>query len=137
MHRLGKCLIELSAVITSSPGDDLLTLGEAAVLEDAVEHPGASISEIHQRSGFAQSHVSASVVRLKERGLLTTLGDPGRSPASAWRSSTHVRATDTALAKINHRQERPVTEATMRTVTDPSQAKQAIRLMEELADILL
>jgi hypothetical protein len=55
MRRLGKCLIELSGVVAGAPGDHLLTLGEAAVLEDAMEHPGTSIREVHQRSGFAKA----------------------------------------------------------------------------------
>ena len=139
MHRLGKCLIELSGVVTGPPGSTLLTLGEAAVLEDVVEHPGVSISEIHQRSGFAQSHVSASVVRLKERGLVTTLSDaPNGSPSSAWRASTHVRATDDALKAISRRQAGRVDEAAIgAAIDDPSQAERAICLMEELADIVL
>jgi DNA-binding MarR family transcriptional regulator len=138
MHQLGKRLIELSGVMTGAPGDRPLTLGEVAVLEDAVAHPGASIREIHQRSGFAQSHVSASVVRLKKRGLLTTLGDPAAgSRASAWRAHTYVQATDDALEAISRRQARGVSEADLRGAVGLSQAKRAIRLMEELAEILL
>ena len=138
MHQLGKRLIELSGVVTGAPEDKPLTLGEAAVLEDAVAHPGASISEIHQRSGFAQSHVSASVVRLEERGLLVTLGDPSAgSRASAWRAHTCVQPTDDALKEISRRQARRVTEAALRAATGFSQPERAIRLMEELAEILL
>ena len=47
------------------------------VLEDVITHPDSSISEVHQRTGFGQSHVSASVARLNERGLLVTAADPG------------------------------------------------------------
>jgi DNA-binding MarR family transcriptional regulator len=134
VHRLGKCLIELSGVVIGAPGGNLLTLGEAAVLEDAIEHPGTSIREVHQRSGFTQSHVSASVARLKERGLLTTIGDPPAGwSASAWRARTHLQATDDAQTAVGRR----VTEASLRAVVGPSQAKRAIRLMEELAEILL
>jgi Winged helix DNA-binding domain len=138
MRRLGKCLIELSGVVAGAPGDHLLTLGEAAVLEDAMEHPGTSVREVHQRSGFAQSHVSASVVRLKERGLLTTIADPsgGRS-ASAWRARTHLQPTDDALTAVSRRRGCRVTEASIRAAVGRSQAKRAVRLMEELAEILL
>lgn len=138
MHQLGKLLIELSGVMTGAHGDRPLTLGEVAVLEDAVAHPGASIREIHQRSGFAQSHVSASVVRLKERGLLTTLGDPpAGSRASAWRAHTHVQATDNAMKAISRRQARQVNEVDLRGAVGLSEAKRAIRLLEDLAEILL
>ena len=47
------------------------------VLEDVITHPDSSISEVHQRTGFAQSHVSALVARLNECGLLVTAADPG------------------------------------------------------------
>jgi GAF domain-containing protein len=138
VHRLGKCLVELSGAAEGAPGDNMLTRGQAAVLEDAMEHPGTSIREVHERSGFAQSHVSASVVRLKELGLLTTLGDPrtGR-PVSAWRARTHLQATDDAMTAISRHRGRRVTEESLRAVVGPSQAKRAIRLMEELAEILL
>jgi DNA-binding MarR family transcriptional regulator len=138
VHRLGKCLIELSGVVAGAPGDNLLALGEAAVLEDAMEHPGTSIREVHQRSGFTQSHVSASVARLKERGLLTTLGDPPAGwSASAWRARTRLQATDDAQTAVSRRRARRVTEASLRAAVGPAQAKRAIRLMEELAEILL
>lgn len=138
VHRLGKCLIELSEAAEGAPGDNMLTLGEAAVLEDAMEHPGTSIREVYQRSGFAHSHVAASVVRLKERGLLTTIGDPASGgPASAWRSRTHLEPTDHALTAVSRRRACPVTQASIRAVIGRSQAKRAIQLMEELAEILL
>jgi DNA-binding MarR family transcriptional regulator len=136
MHRLGKRLIELSAVVTGATGDSKLTLGEAAVLEEVVEHPGIPINRIHERTGFSQSHVSASVVQLKERGLVQTVGQPP-DKGSAWRSHTRVRATGYALKTISHRQSRPVDEAVIRAAADPSQARRAIPLLDELADILL
>ena len=134
MHKLGNRLVELAAEATGTPGDITLTQGETAVLEDAVEHPGSSVSMIHERTGFAQTHVSESVVRLKKRGLLATAGD---SPASAWRSGTRVQPTDEALKAISRRQARQVDEAVVRAVADPSEAGRAIALMDELAAILL
>jgi DNA-binding MarR family transcriptional regulator len=134
MHRLGKRLVELSAEATGAPGDITLTLGEAAVLEDAIEHPDSSISLIRERTGFTRTHVSASVARLKERGLLATApGSPHAGPASAWRSGTRVRPTATAVQTISRRAD----EAVARAVADPSQEGRAIALIEELAAILL
>ena len=138
MHRLGSRLVELAAEATGTPGDITLTQGETAVLEDAVEHPGSSVSMIHERTGFAQTHVYESVVRLKERGLLATAGDsPYTGLASAWRSGTRVQPTDEALKVITRRQARLADEAVVRAVADPSEADRAIALMDELAAILL
>src|SRR5260370_31507142 len=47
-----------------------------SVLVDVYEHPGSSVSEITARTGFPQSHVSASVTRLREAGALVTTTDP-------------------------------------------------------------
>ncbi|MBO0823661.1 MAG: MarR family transcriptional regulator, partial [Actinobacteria bacterium] len=101
---------------------------------DAIEHPDSSISLIRERTGFTRTHVSASVARLKERGLLATApGSPHAGPASAWRSGTRVRPTATALTTISRRAD----EVVARAVADPSQADRAITLIEELAAILL
>lgn len=134
MHRLGKRLVELSTEAADAPGAITLTPGETAVLEDAIEHPGSSVSMIHERTGFAQSHVSATVVRLKERGLLATAGD-GRHArlASAWRSGTRVQPTAEAVKTITCR----VDEAIVGAIADPSEAGRAVTLMDELAAILL
>jgi hypothetical protein len=138
LHRLGRRLIELSALVTDAPGDMALTLGEAAVLEDVIRHPDSSISAVHRRTGFAQTHVSESVIRLKRYGLLATAGElPHGRLASAWRSSTRVRATDEALKTIRRRTSRRVDEVVMRAVADPCRAGRAISLMDELAEILL
>jgi DNA-binding MarR family transcriptional regulator len=133
MHRLGKRLVQLAAAVTGAPGEIRLTLGDAAVLEEVLEDPSISIKEIHERTGFSQGHVSASVARLRERRLLETAPDGG----SAWRSNTRAQASDYALQTISRHQARPVDEAVVRAVGDPSQARRAIRLMAELADILL
>jgi hypothetical protein len=48
-----------------------------------------------------------------------------------------VQATDAAMTALNHRRSRPVDEASICTVADRARVRRAIRLMEELADILL
>jgi DNA-binding MarR family transcriptional regulator len=132
MRRLGERLIQLSAAMTVAPGEATLSLGETAVLEEVLENPGISIKEIHERTGFSRSHVSASTARLRSRGLLETTPDG----SSAWRSHTRAQASDYALQTINRRQSRPVDEVVVHAVGDPSQARRACRLMAELADIL-
>jgi DNA-binding MarR family transcriptional regulator len=50
--------------------------GVRMVLIDVFDHPGSTIGQIVERTGFPQSHVSASVARLRERGVLVTEPDP-------------------------------------------------------------
>jgi DNA-binding MarR family transcriptional regulator len=131
LHRLGKRLIELSARVTGEAGDLVLTPGEAAVIEDVIKHPDGSISEIHQRTGFVQSHVSASVSRLRERGLVEVAADPddGRR--------TRVRVVDQATQAIARRAARGIDGTIGRAVTGPDEARRVVALLEELADLLL
>lgn len=131
MHRLGKRLIELSSQVTGEAGDLSLTPGEAAVLEDVIKHPASSISEIHQRTGFVQSHVSASVSRLKARGLVKAETDPGDG------RRTRVRVEDGAMQAIGRRAARSIDQAIGRAIGDPGQARRTTELLQELADILL
>ncbi|MEU6430065.1 MarR family transcriptional regulator [Microbispora sp. NPDC046973] len=131
LHRLGKRLIELSSQVTGEVGDLSLTPGEAAVLEDVIKHPAGSVSEIHQRTGFVQSHVSASVSRLKARGLVETTTDPNDG------RRTRVTIADEALQAITRRAARDIDQVIGHAVTDPVQARRAAELLEELADLLL
>ncbi|WP_255949564.1 helix-turn-helix domain-containing protein [Streptomyces odontomachi] len=131
LHRLGKRLIELSSQVTGESGDLSLTPGEAAALEDVIKHPDSSISEIQQRTGFVQSHVSASVSRLRKRGLVQASPDPhdGRR--------TRIRVADGTLHAISRRAARDIGEAVARAVPDPDRARRATALLEELAELLL
>jgi DNA-binding MarR family transcriptional regulator len=46
------------------------------VLLDIAANPGSSISEITTRTGFPQSHVSTSVIKLRQFGVVRTDIDP-------------------------------------------------------------
>jgi DNA-binding MarR family transcriptional regulator len=46
------------------------------VLLDIAANPGSSISEITARTGFPQSHVSTSVIKLRQFGVVRTEIDP-------------------------------------------------------------
>ena len=96
LHRLGKRLIDLSREVTTSAGDASLTPAEIAVIEDALKNPGSPVSEIRARTGFAQSHVSESVARLKERGLIETFADPRD------RRRTRVRLSGPLARRCSH-----------------------------------
>ena len=60
-----------SAFAADQPGGGLRT-SVRMVLVDISAHPGSSIGEITARTGFPQSHVSASVARLRQQGVLET-----------------------------------------------------------------
>jgi DNA-binding MarR family transcriptional regulator len=131
LHRLGRRLIELSRQVTSEPGDLTLTPGESAVLEDVITYPDSSVSEIAQRTGFVQSHVSASVARLIPRGMLVTGSDPtdGRR--------TRVRATEQTINAISRRATRRIDDALAGAVADPGTTRRVTALLDELAQLLL
>lgn len=57
------------------------------VLIDVVYHPGSSITEITERTGFPQSLVSMAVAKLRELGVVDSAPDPMD------RRRTLVRAT--------------------------------------------
>lgn len=131
LHRLGRRLIELSSQVTGEPGDLRLTPGELAVLEDVIRYPSSSISETSKRTGFAQSHVSVSVSRLKARGLAETETDPvdGRR--------TRVRATGSTVQAITRRAARSIEDTLSHALADPDQGRRAAGLLQDLAALLL
>jgi transposase len=53
-----------------------LTNSARTILVDVFEHPGSSIREVTERTGFPQSLVSSSVARFREDGLMVTETDP-------------------------------------------------------------
>jgi DNA-binding MarR family transcriptional regulator len=131
LHRLGRRLLELSAQVTGEPDDLRLTPGEIAVLEDVIRHPASSVSETSERTGFAQSHVSVSVARLKARGLAETETDPADG------RRTRVRAADSAVQAITRRAARSIEDTLSHTLADPGQARRAVGFLQELAELLL
>jgi DNA-binding MarR family transcriptional regulator len=78
------------------------------VLLDIAANPGSSISEITARTCYPQSHVSTSVIKLRQSGLVRTEIDPRDRrrtlvwfvPAAVQRASSRVSSTaDAAIAK--------------------------------------
>jgi DNA-binding MarR family transcriptional regulator len=131
MYRLGRKLIDLSREVTTSAGDASLTPAEIAVVEDVLRNPDSQVGEITARTGFAQSHVSESVARLKERGLIETPADP------ADRRRTRVRLSEPARKAVLARAGRPADEAIGHAVPDPVRAERVTALLDELASLLL
>src|SRR5215471_1522418 len=75
---LGRTLMKIGEEAIPTEGIKLSTSVRSVVivLSDIIEHPDSSVGEIAARTGFPQSHVSASVARLRELGALVTSTDP-------------------------------------------------------------
>lgn len=131
LRRLGRRLQELSKAEVGETEGSPLTPGEEAVFEDVMRHPGSSVGEIQARTGFVQSHVSASVARMRERGLLET----GPDPADGRR--VRVRVADVAMHALFRRATQPVDEAIRQAVPDPADAERAVALLKELETLLI
>ncbi|NUR85640.1 MAG: MarR family transcriptional regulator [Nonomuraea sp.] len=129
MRRLGRRLVELSKAAAGETKGPPLTPGEEAVFEDVLRHPGSTVGEIRERTGFVQSHVSASVARMRERGLLSTAPDPADG------RRTLVTATGLALNAVHRRAAMPVEDAVRAAV--PEHADRVLALLDELESLLL
>ncbi|BAJ32656.1 MULTISPECIES: helix-turn-helix domain-containing protein [Kitasatospora] len=129
--RLGKRLTELGRAMVTDHASETLTPGEIAVISDVYQHPGSSVQDIRARTGFAQSHVSTSVARLRERGLLDATADP----ADGRRTLLSVSAL--ARGYVRARATRPAEPLLAKALADPAQAQRAAELLDELAALLL
>lgn len=94
---LGRRLMKLGEEAIPSSGFRALPASVRSVLVDALSHPGSSISDITGRTGFPQSHVSASVAKLRELGALVTEVDP------ADRRRTLVQAAPGVMQRASQR----------------------------------
>ena len=66
---LGRTLMKIAEAAIPAAGARPLPAAVRSVLLDIYEHPNSSIGEIATRTGFPQSHVSASVARLRALGV--------------------------------------------------------------------
>lgn len=103
-----------------------------SVLMDVYEHPGSSVTEITARTGFPQSHVSASVARLRESGALVTTTDPADRRRTLAAPNPEVGRGLSSLAWV------PVDAVLARAIGtgDPGQAAEAVAALELLARLL-
>lgn len=76
LFRLSRRLIKLSIQALPPSSFRALPVSVRMVLVDVVEHPGTSIGEIVERTGFPQSHVSAAVARLRDEDMVVTAACP-------------------------------------------------------------
>jgi len=73
---LARKLTRIADDAIPSSGFQQLPTSVRSVLADVFAHPDSSIDEISTRTGFPQSHVSGSVARLRQSGVLVTKVDP-------------------------------------------------------------
>jgi DNA-binding MarR family transcriptional regulator len=99
LFRLGRRLMKLGVLAIPASGFRELPTSVRIVLVDVFEHPGATIGQIVERTGFPQSHVSAAVARLRDSGVLMTSVDP------ADRRRTLVAPSTEHLARAERGQE--------------------------------
>jgi len=105
LHKLASVLRSISAAATADPGERPQAVSTVAIVEDVAAHPDSCIGDIAERTGLAQSLVSTTVAKLKDRGVFTTAPDP------ADRRRTVVTVQPGAVAAFGQRGARPVTDA--------------------------
>jgi DNA-binding MarR family transcriptional regulator len=76
LYLLGRRLMKIAEEALPNPATGGAPTSVRMMLIDIGEHPDSSVGEIASRTGFPQSHVSASVARLRELGALSTSVDP-------------------------------------------------------------
>jgi MarR family 2-MHQ and catechol resistance regulon transcriptional repressor len=76
LHRLARVLREIALTVTAIPGEESVSAGTMAIVEDVYRNASSAIGDIAERTGLAQSLVSKTVARLRERGLFTVGQDP-------------------------------------------------------------
>ena len=76
LYRLGRRLIRIGVKAIPPGGFRELPTSVRMVLVDVIDHPETTITQIVERTGFPQSHVSSSVARLRDAGVFVTTVDP-------------------------------------------------------------
>ncbi|WP_211288686.1 MarR family transcriptional regulator [Actinophytocola xinjiangensis] len=107
---LGRTLMKIGEEAIPTDGVGQHSTSDRSVLivaSDIRAHPGGSVGQIAERTGFPQSKVSACVARLREAGAIDTTVDPAdRRRLMVWPAErisprvAHVRSApiDGALA---------------------------------------
>jgi DNA-binding MarR family transcriptional regulator len=97
LYRLGRRLIRLGVKAIPPGGFRELPTSVRMVLVDVIEYPDTTISQIVERTGFPQSHVSSAVARLRDAGVLKTTADP------ADRRRTLVAPSQEHMARVKEK----------------------------------
>jgi DNA-binding MarR family transcriptional regulator len=91
LYLLGRKLMKIAEEALPKPPTGGPPTSVRMILIDIAEHPDSSVGEIASRTGFPQSHVSASIARLRELGALVTSIDPGDRRRTLTRLAPGIR----------------------------------------------
>lgn len=130
VYLLGRKLMKIAESALPSGG---LPASVRMVLVDISEHPDSSIGQITARTGFPQSHVSASVARLREQRVIETSVDASDGRRTLVRINEGIRDQLATRAPV------PiggVLAAELRS-SDPDDLVQATDALEALAEVLI
>jgi SAM-dependent methyltransferase len=129
---LARRLMKIGEAAIPAAGFHRLPTSVRSVLIDVFEHPDTSIGEITARTGFPQSHVSASVARLAADGALVTIADPADRRRTLVRPAPMVRSRTARLISA------PIDAALAAALgtNDPGEVAEAVAALELLAQRL-
>lgn len=132
---LGRKLMKLGegAIPPSTLNAGRATASVRLVMADIAYHPGSSVSEITERTGFPQSHVSQSVATLRDLGFVVTEPDP------ADRRRTLVRPTEGAVRSGTRHGAVPVDETIAKAIGTEAQDRlpQALAALDLLGQLII
>jgi DNA-binding MarR family transcriptional regulator len=133
VYRLGRLLTRVGEASLKGADEGRLPAGMAVILMDVVEHRDSPIGDIATRTGFPQGHVSTTVARLRDRGLVEVTADP------ADRRRSLVRVTAAFRKRVAQRKGAPIEAALTEAagLQDPRLVGEVVAALEVLADRLL
>lgn len=105
LHRLARLLREIALAASGNVGEDRVTPGQLAIIEDVAEHPGSTIGEVAERTHLAQSLVSRVAAAMREAGIFLA-GDDARD-----RRKTILQIEAGAWAQLRSRGQNPIEDA--------------------------
>ncbi|RZQ64794.1 MarR family winged helix-turn-helix transcriptional regulator [Amycolatopsis suaedae] len=117
LYLLGKHLMDLARRGMVDDADPRVPEIDQVVTAVLVETDGMTIGELAARTGFAQSHVSTSVARMRDLGWLTARQDP------ADRRRTLVRPIDAVYEAVAQRQSRGAEQVIARALLETGSAE--------------
>ena len=123
----------LARAAMDDPDDPAVLPGEIAVIDDLLDHPDSAVREITARTGFAQSYVSITIARLRDKGWVVTAVDP------ADRRRTLARLPDLMVRAIREREARSLATAIENALPnlDAAERAEVMALLDALAQRLL
>jgi DNA-binding MarR family transcriptional regulator len=126
---LGRTLMKIGEESMQRAGYQQVPASVRSIVMDVIEHPDSAVGEIVSRTGFPQSHVSASVSTLRERGTFETRADP------ADRRRTLVRLSPEFRKRAARAKPAPIEEALADALaaTDPGEIAHVTALLKELS----